>query len=62
MCGSSAILKLSVIVPSPQLSRQGGLTATRGNPLCLNQNLSEFKTKKRKERHHIVFMCATSLC
>ena len=50
MCGSSAILKLSVIVPSLQLSRQGGLIAARGNPLCLNQNLSEFKTKKKKKK------------
>ena len=55
MCGRSAILKLSVVVTSLQLSRQGGLTATRGNPLCLNQNLSELKEKKEERNHIILF-------
>lgn len=57
MCGRSAILKLSVVVTSLQLSRQGGLTATRGNPLCLNQNLSELKEKKEERNHIILFLC-----
>ena len=61
MCGgSSVILKLSVVVPSLQLSEQGGLTATRGNLSVWTRTYLNKKKKERKKwaRNHIIL----SLC